>query len=50
MGEAGLAQARRPVKQDMVDGFAPAFSGRDANLEVFLDIILPDKVGKGTRT
>jgi hypothetical protein len=45
MGEAGLAQSRGPVKQDMVDRLAPAFRGGDADLEVFLDVILPDKVG-----
>ena len=49
MGEAGLAQARRPVKQDMVDRLAPALSGGDGNLEVFLDLFLPDEVGQGTR-
>lgn len=49
MGEAGLAQAGRPVKEDMVDGFAPAFSGGDGNLEVFLGLVLPDKVGQGAR-
>jgi hypothetical protein len=49
MGEAGLAQARRPVEQDMVDGFAPALGSGDGNLEVFLGLVLPDKVGQGTR-
>jgi hypothetical protein len=46
MGKAGLAQPRRPVKEDMVDGLAAAFSGGDGNLEVFLGIFLPDKVGQ----
>jgi len=49
MGEAGLTQARRSVKQDMVDRLAPALGGGDGNLEVFLDLVLPDKVGQGTR-
>jgi hypothetical protein len=49
MGEAGLAQARRPVKQDVVDGLAPAFSGGDADLEVFLEVLLPDEVRQGAR-
>jgi hypothetical protein len=49
MGEAGLAQSRRPVKQDMVDGLAPAFSGDDANFKVILGIFLPDEVGQGAR-
>jgi hypothetical protein len=49
VGEAGLAQARRPVKQDVVDGFAPAFSGGDADFKVFLEVLLPDEVGQGTR-
>ena len=49
MGEAGLAQARRPVKQDMVDRFTAAFSGGDADFKVFLDLVLSDEVGQGTR-
>jgi hypothetical protein len=49
MSEAGLTQARRPVKQDVVDGLAPAFSGGNGDLEVFLGVILPDEVGEGTR-
>jgi hypothetical protein len=49
MGEAGLAQARRPVEQDMVDGLATAPGGGDGNLEIFFGLVLPDKVGQGTR-
>jgi hypothetical protein len=50
MGEAGLAQARRPVEQDMVDRFAAAPGSGDGYLEVFLGIVLPDEVGQGTRS
>jgi hypothetical protein len=49
MGEAGLTQSRRPVKQDVVDGFAAAFSGLNGYLEVFLGGFLADKVGERTR-
>jgi hypothetical protein len=49
MGEAGLAEARRPVKQDMVDGLTPTLGGGNANLEVFFKIFLPDEVGQGAR-
>jgi hypothetical protein len=49
MGKAGLAKARRSVKQDMVDRLAPTLSSGNANLEVFLEILLPDEVGEGTR-
>jgi hypothetical protein len=48
MGEAGLAEARRPIKQDVVDGFTPTLSGGNADLEVILEILLPDEVGEGT--
>ena len=50
MGQAGLAQARRPVEQDMVDRLAPALGGSNGNLEVFLGLFLPDKIGQRTRT
>jgi hypothetical protein len=49
MSKAGLAQARRPVKQDMVDRLAPAFSSGDGNLEVFLYIFLAYEIVQGTR-
>jgi hypothetical protein len=49
MGQAGLAEAGRTVKENMIEGFAAAFGCRDGNLEVVLGLVLPDKIGQGTR-
>jgi len=43
-GQAGLAQAGRPVKQDMVYRLPPAFGGIDSYLEIFLRFNLADEV------
>jgi hypothetical protein len=44
--EAGFAQAGRPVKEDMVDRFAAAFSGGDCYLEIILGFGLAYKIGQ----
>ena len=49
MGQAGLAQSRRPVKQHMVYRFAPSFCGRNGDIEVFLGAVLPDEIRQRTR-
>jgi hypothetical protein len=52
MGQASLAQAGRPVKNNMVKGLPPALGSSDGNFEVFLYLILADKVGQtpGSKT
>ncbi len=50
MSEAGLAQARRTVKEDVVERFAAASGSGYGNLEVFFGIVLPDEVGQRTRS
>jgi hypothetical protein len=45
MGQAGLTQARRPVKQDVVQGLPTAPGGGDGNAEIFLGLVLSDKIG-----
>ena len=52
MRQTGLAEAGRPVKQDMVDRLTPAFSRGNSYLEVFLGLLLSDKVGQvpGSKT
>jgi hypothetical protein len=46
MGQAGLAQAGRPVEQDMVQGFSPSSGSRNGDFQVFLRLVLPDEVGQ----
>jgi hypothetical protein len=46
MGQGGLAQARWTVEQNMVQRLAPALSRGDGYLEVFLNLVLPDKFGE----
>jgi len=44
MGQAGLAQSRRPVKEDVVDWLAAALGGGDSDFKIFLGAVLPDEV------
>ena len=50
MGQTGLAEAGRPVKQDMVNRLTPTLSRGNSNLEVFLGLLLSDKVGQVPRS
>ena len=50
VSKAGLTEAGRPVKQDMVDGLSPAFGGGNTDFEVIFYLLLPDKVGQGPRS
>lgn len=49
MGETGLTQAGRPVKKGMVEGLSPLPGSGDSNGQVFTNLILAGKLGKGTR-
>jgi hypothetical protein len=49
MREAGLAQARRSVEKNVVDGLAAALGGGDGDFQVVLGIFLTDKIVQGTR-
>src|SRR5712664_1412446 len=40
--EGGLAEARRAVEQNMVEGFAASAGGFDGDLDVFLNALLAD--------
>ena len=42
-GERGLAEPRRPVEQDVIQGFAARTCGLDGNRQVLFDLGLPDK-------
>ena len=44
VGERGLAEARRPVEQDVVERFAAARGRLDRHLEVLADAVLADVV------
>ena len=46
MGQAGLTQSGWAVKKDMVEGLPPTMSSGNGYLEVFLGLILADKIGK----
>jgi hypothetical protein len=48
VGQAGLPQARRPVKKDMVDRLAAGLGCRNCYFKVFLGLFLPDEVGQRT--
>jgi hypothetical protein len=50
MGQAGLTQAGRPVKQNVVQGFFPAPGGGNSYLEIFFYLILPDEVRQAARS
>src|SRR5699024_1732654 len=43
-GQGGLAQAGRAVQQDVVHGLAPAAGRLQIDLEVLLDLFLPDVI------
>src|SRR5260221_14553730 len=40
--EGGLAEARRAVKQNVIEGFAAGAGGLDGDLDVFLNALLAD--------
>ena len=52
MRQARLAEAGRPVKQDMVDRLTPTLSRGNRYLKIFLGLLLSDKVGQvpGSKT
>src|SRR5207247_385645 len=49
VGQRGLPQARRPGDQDVLDGLVSPSRGADQDLEVGLDVFLPDELGKPAR-
>ena len=42
VGQGRLTKARRPIKQDVVEGFAAFFRGLNEDREVLLHLGLPD--------
>jgi hypothetical protein len=50
MGEAGLAEAGRPVEQDVVKGFTAASGSGDGYLQIFLGPVLSGEIGKASRS
>jgi hypothetical protein len=49
VGERGLAEARRPVQQDVVERLAAATRRRDTDADVLFDLLLIDVLGKALR-
>lgn len=46
MGQGGLAQAGRPVEQNVVQRLTPALGRGDGDIQVALDFVLSDEVIK----
>lgn len=49
MGEGRLAQARRTVEQQVVEGLLALEGGLDGNLQVVFQLVLTDELGKAPR-
>ena len=49
LGERGLAEARRPCEQHVVQRIAPRLGGSDEHLEVGARLLLADELGKALR-
>ena len=50
VGQRRLAQPRRPVEQHVVERLAARLGGLDGDLEVVLDLLLPDELAQPLRT
>jgi hypothetical protein len=52
VSQAGLTETGRSVKKEMVKRLTPAFGGGNTYLQIFLSLILSDKVGQvpGSKT
>ena len=49
MGQGGLAQTRRAIKEQMVQRLTPAFGRGNGYVQIFLDRALADEVFKMPR-
>ncbi len=49
MSERGLAEAGRPVKEDVIEGFFAFGGGLDGDVEVVFELLLADELSEATR-
>ena len=49
VGERGFAEARRAAEEDVIEGFAALFGGRDRDFQAFLDLGLSGEIGEERR-
>ena len=48
-GEGRFTQARRPVQEDMAQGFATLHGGVDSNAQPLVNVALPDHIAHALR-